>query len=97
MQCQRCGLAWDIADARPSCEPMTYARLAQAAADAADHLEQSEAAWTAGDPNDPDPAKRPLRRYRLQANLKRAMEWRALARMVDAFKVMKEQRSEYRR
>jgi hypothetical protein len=97
MQCQRCGLAWDIADQRPSCEPMTFKRLAQAAADAADYLEQSEAAWTAGDPDDPDLAKRPLRRFRLQSNLKRAQEFRALARMVDAFKAMKEQRQEYRR
>lgn len=78
MQCQRCGLAWDIADRRPPCEPMTYARLAQAASDAADYLEQSEAAWTTGES--------PLRQFRLQSNLKRAQEFRALARMVDAFR-----------
>lgn len=89
MQCMRCGLAWDIADWRPSCQPMTFARLAQAAGDAADYLEQSEAAWTTGEKS--------LRRFRLQSNLKRAMEFRALARMVDAFKALKEQRREYRR
>jgi hypothetical protein len=89
MQCLRCALAWDIADRRPPCQPMTYARLAQAASDAADYLEQSEAAWTSGE--------KPPRQFRLQSNLKRAQEFRALARMVDAFKAMKEQRAEYRR
>jgi hypothetical protein len=90
MFCGRCGLVWDMADQRPSCLPMTYDRLAHAASAAADYLEQSEAALTAGE--------NPLRQFRLQSNLKLAQEFRALARMVDAFKALKQrQRQEYRR
>jgi hypothetical protein len=81
-QCLRCALAWDDGDMAPACEPLTYPRLAAAALAEAALLEEAASLSTRGDPNDPDPLKRPVCRFRDQAALKRAMEMRALARMV---------------
>jgi hypothetical protein len=80
-ECERCALAWDAADTTPACEPVTFTRLRNAALDEAERIEQSQRALTSDAGGMP-----PLRKLRYQPQLKRAMELRALARMVDKAK-----------
>jgi hypothetical protein len=77
-ECEKCALAWDDADERPDCQTLTYARLRQAALNEAEMIEQSQRALTMGDERRP-----PINKFRQQGQLKRAMELRALARLVD--------------
>jgi len=76
--CERCGLAWDDGDAVPSCLPMTFARMRTAAIEEAERIESSQRALVEDDHPLP-----PLRKYRHQPQLKRAMELRAVARPID--------------
>lgn len=76
MECERCALAWDKADARPPCAPVTFARLRAAALAAAERIEQSQRALVAAG----------LRGFRHQPALAHAMELRRLAALVDAAK-----------
>jgi hypothetical protein len=72
-ECGRCALAWDEGDVRPVCAPVTYARLRDAALTAAERIEQSQRALVAaGD-----------RRFRYQPEMQRAMELRAIVRLID--------------
>jgi hypothetical protein len=76
-ECEKCALAWDDGDKQPDCLKLTYARLAAAALEEAERIEQSQRALvlvndTLG-----------LRRFRHQGEIKRAMELRAVARLVD--------------
>src|SRR6185312_2530814 len=80
-ECQKCALAWDEGDRRPDCQTLTYARLTAAALEEAERIEQSQRALTMSGLNDP-----PINRFRHQGQLKRAMELRALARLVDKIK-----------
>jgi hypothetical protein len=74
--CERCGIAWDPnKPPAPKCGAMSFGRIrerlfkdTEAAVDEHDHLVRMVAAGT---PADPLPA------------LKRSMEWRAIARLVD--------------
>jgi hypothetical protein len=77
-KCEKCALAWDDGDRRPPCEPLTFTRLKDAALGEAERIEQSQWALTMGGLNDP-----PINKFRNLERLKRAMELRALARMVD--------------
>lgn len=76
-ECEKCALAWDDGDTRPDCQKLTYARLAAAALEEAERIEQSQRALVLVN------ATPGLRRFRHQGELKRAMELRAVARMVD--------------
>lgn len=76
-ECEKCALAWDYGDKAPACLTLTYARLKAAALEEAERIEQSQRALTLV--ND-TPG---LRRFRYQPELKRAMELKALARLVD--------------
>jgi hypothetical protein len=76
-ECEKCALAWDDGDKRPDCLTLTYGRLAAAATEQAERIEQSQRALTLV--ND-TPG---LRRFRHQGELKRAMELRALVKLVD--------------
>lgn len=82
-ECKRCALAWDDIDRRPDCSPLTYARLAAAATAEAERIESSQAALTVGDELNP-----PIRRFRYQPQLQRAMELRALAELVEKYKAL---------
>lgn len=74
-ECERCALAWDDGDRPPLCSTLTYARLKQAAEDEADRIRQSLDAIIEA---------RPEQKFRNKEQLKKRMEFLALARLVDA-------------
>lgn len=71
-ECEKCALAWDDGDKAPSCQPLTFKRLHDAAIDEAERIEGSQRALVASE----------MRKHRYQQALSRAQELRALARMV---------------
>lgn len=75
-ECGRCALAWHEDDRRPPCSPVTYTRLEAAAIEEATKIEQSQRALVAAG----------LRVRPHQPALKRAMELRAIARLVEKIK-----------
>jgi hypothetical protein len=74
MECERCALAWDVDDVTPACGTVTFVRMRTAAIEEAERIEATQRALTAA------PA---MRKYRDQAQLRHAMEFRAIARLID--------------
>ncbi len=77
-ECERCALAWDDGDRPPPCLALTFTRMRLAAIEESERIESSQRALVADTPTSP-----PLRKHRYQPQLKRAMELRAVARLID--------------
>jgi hypothetical protein len=72
-ECERCAFGWDDGETPPTCSPLTLARLKAAAIEEAERIEASQRALiAAGD-----------RKRRYVPAVKRALELRALARLVE--------------